>query len=140
MSHEPAHVIDFPGGCLCGAVRYVWSGMPLQVTHCHCQMCQRQHGAGCATYARVLKESLHIHAESGQVISYASSDKVLRQFCRTCGSSLFFDYAPMPHLMFVTVGTLDDSRHITPSRHIFMDSKAPWLEVHDDLPKFDEYP
>jgi hypothetical protein len=24
--------------------------------------------------------------------------------------------------------------------HIFVGSKAPWVELDDDLPKFDEYP
>jgi hypothetical protein len=39
------------GSCLCGAVRYEVEGPATEVTHCHCGMCRKQHGAAFATYA-----------------------------------------------------------------------------------------
>ena len=32
------------------------------------------------------------------------------------------------------------SPSIRPTKHIFVGSKAPWFEITDDLPQFDEYP
>ncbi|MBT9317995.1 GFA family protein [Leptothoe spongobia] len=39
------------GGCLCGKVRYEVTGRLFDVSHCHCSMCRRQHGAAFSTYA-----------------------------------------------------------------------------------------
>jgi hypothetical protein len=37
-------------------------------------------------------------------------------------------------------GPLDDDPQVRPLAHIFVASKAPWVELHDDLPCFDAYP
>ncbi len=39
------------GGCMCGAVRYVGTGKPYNVTHCHCLDCRRSAGAAFVTWA-----------------------------------------------------------------------------------------
>jgi hypothetical protein len=39
----------------------------------------------------------------------------------------------------VAMGSLRDVPSIRPSEHIFVGSKAPWFEITDDLPQFDEY-
>ena len=35
----------YEGGCLCGQVRFVAEGPPLQPHTCSCKMCQRHSGA-----------------------------------------------------------------------------------------------
>jgi hypothetical protein len=35
----------------------------------------------------------------------------------------------------VTAGSLDDSTEVEPSVHIFVETKVPWFNVHDTLPK-----
>ena len=35
----------FTGGCLCGSVRIVASGLPYRVGLCHCLDCRKHHGA-----------------------------------------------------------------------------------------------
>ena len=40
----------------------------------------------------------------------------------------------------VALGSLVDDAGIRPTEHIFVGSKAPWFEITDDLPQFDEYP
>jgi hypothetical protein len=34
------------------------------------------------------------------------------------------------------LGTLVDDPTIRPSEHIFVDSKAPWFTITDDLPRY----
>jgi len=40
----------------------------------------------------------------------------------------------------VAMGSLVDALSTTPTSHIFVGSKAPWFEITDELPQFDEYP
>ncbi len=46
------------GSCLCGEVKYRLLSDSKKVTHCHCTMCQKQHGAAFATYASLPKADL----------------------------------------------------------------------------------
>ena len=38
------------------------------------------------------------------------------------------------------MGTLIDTPAIRPTAHIFVGSKAPWHEITDDLPQYQEFP
>jgi hypothetical protein len=38
------------------------------------------------------------------------------------------------------LGALDDDPQCPPRGHIYVGSKAPWYEIHDSLPRFDEMP
>jgi hypothetical protein len=38
------------------------------------------------------------------------------------------------------MGTLVDAPDIKPSMHIFVESKAPWHEITDDLPQHARFP
>jgi hypothetical protein len=38
------------------------------------------------------------------------------------------------------MGGLDDPPPMRPQAHIFVGSKAPWYEITDDLPQYEEYP
>ena len=39
----------------------------------------------------------------------------------------------------VAMGSLADAPSIRPTEHIFVGSKAPWFEITDDLPQFEEH-
>ena len=41
--------------------------------------------------------------------------------------------------MHVAMGSLVDAPTIRPTEHIFVGSKAPWFEITDDLPQFEEH-
>jgi hypothetical protein len=43
-------------------------------------------------------------------------------------------------MWFFPVGTLDDDPGQRVQGHVFVGSKAPWVEITDDLPQFEEYP
>jgi hypothetical protein len=40
----------------------------------------------------------------------------------------------------VPAGTLDTAIHLKPTARIFVGSKAPWLELFDDIPRYEEMP
>jgi Glutathione-dependent formaldehyde-activating enzyme len=68
--------IDYSGGCLCGAVRYTVTGEIKDVSHCHCSMCRKAHGAAFATYASVSSQSFsgyssHLVIQSVSFVPFA---------------------------------------------------------------------
>ena len=42
-------MVDFSGGCFCGAVRYTASGDPVRMVNCHCDTCRKITGSAFAT-------------------------------------------------------------------------------------------
>jgi hypothetical protein len=124
------------GSCLCGGVRYEITGDLRGMTHCHCSMCRKSHGAAFATYAEV--ESRDIHFSKGQelISRYASSDSAQRSFCARCGSNLLFEPKETPNQVWVAAGGFDSDPKAAPRAHIYVDSKASWFSISDDLPQF----
>ncbi len=126
------------GACLCGSVRYEASGDLSDAGNCHCSMCRKAHGAAFATYASVEpKDFLWISGEH-LVSFYEASPGACRTFCRICGSTM--GATEDGRITSVTLGTIDGDPGVQPRSHIFVGSMAPWYEIHDDLPQFDEWP
>jgi hypothetical protein len=58
--------------------------------------------------------------------------------CGKCGSFLY-SVVRDGKWVHVTLGSLVDVPSRLPDHHIFVGSKAPWEEIVDELPQFDEY-
>jgi hypothetical protein len=127
------------GSCLCGGVQYQIDGEITLMANCHCSMCRKHHGAGFATFAGVKTAGFRWVKGEDLLARYESSPGHTRVFCRVCGSSLA-DPDPASAEFFLPAGTLDDDPGARPAANIFVASKAPWLEISDGLPQFDEYP
>ena len=122
------------GGCLCGAVRYQISGPPLRGTMCHCDVCRRISGAPLLAWA-ILASRQHSWTR-GEPTRFRSSQRVIRQFCHTCGSpiSFQFDDTISDRIFGVTVGSLDQPGAFPPTRHNWTSRKLPWITCTDGLP------
>jgi len=127
------------GSCLCSGVSYEIDGEAGLMAHCYCSMCRKQHGTSFATYVGVKASDFRWVRGEELVASYQSSPGLKRGFCRTCGSNLPVP-DPAEETFFIPAGTLDDDPGVRPAAHIFVASKAPWVEITDDLPQFDGYP
>jgi hypothetical protein len=97
-------------------------------------MCRKQHGAAFATYAEYARGEVEIVDANGSLASYRSSPRVLRQFCRTCGSSLFWSHDGAPDQLGVAVGTLNGEPDREPEAHLFVKDKPAWVRLCDELP------
>ncbi len=71
----------FTGGCLCGNVRIVASGLPYRVGLCHCLDCRKHHGA--------LFHASAVFPQNAVTIDGETRDYAGRFFCPRCGSSIF---------------------------------------------------
>jgi hypothetical protein len=103
-------------------------------------MCRKAHGAGFATYADVARSQVDIEDAQGALRHHRSSTKVSRSFCSICGSSLFWESDEAPKLLGIAVGTLDAELLRAPDAHIFVASKASWVEIIGSLPQHAEAP
>ena len=130
MSAEEIH----DGGCLCGAVRYRAHGLPTQVNHCHCRMCQRASGAPVVTWATFPAD--RVEWTTGTPARRRSSEIAERGFCASCGSALLWQEDARKELIDITAGTLDRPEAIRPEDHIFTESAVPWLRMDDGLPRY----
>jgi hypothetical protein len=126
------------GSCLCGRVKFEIQGKLGRSSHCHCSMCRKAHGAAFGSYAAVNVENFRIKAGEELILRYKSSPGVERTFCSRCGSTLQFISAKLPGIIDIALGVLDDDPGIRVPHHIFVGSKAPWVEITDGLPQFPE--
>src|SRR5713226_5823553 len=110
------------GSCLCAAVRYEVEGPATEVTHCHCWMCRKQHGAAFASYAGYPIDHLRVTAGQEALQTYGSGPTTERRFCRVCGSSLFWAETTGSRI-WVALGTLDGDPGRPIESHIFVESK-----------------
>jgi hypothetical protein len=123
------------GGCLCGAVRFVARGEPVNVAFCHCRTCQKAMGA--PFFARALYRADRVTV-SGATARFASSPELWRVFCPACGTTLFGARQDGGH-MGIALAAFDDQAALTPTHHFFVESQAPWARIDDDLPQYPQW-
>jgi hypothetical protein len=127
------------GTCLCGTVRYEVEGPLQMMLHCHCSMCRKHHGAPFATFAAVPFAGFRWKAGEDAITTYQSSERGKRYSCKICGS-----ITPMPAeemgVVILPVGNLQADIDERPEMHMFVESKAPWYEITDNLPQHAEWP
>lgn len=124
------------GSCLCGAVTYVLHAEPVWAHACHCSRCRKSRGSAFAVNLFVPLDALEFDQGVEHVVSFAPKDAERFQtaFCDTCGSKLPFPN-PSRGLAVVPMGSLDGDPPHGPKAHIYVDSKAPWYEITDALPR-----
>ncbi len=116
------------GGCLCGRVRYSFGGSPLLTAICHCRNCQRQSGSAFGIVAAVPGDDFVLDGETRTFDDSSDSGRtVARVFCPACGSPILSTIAPMPGIMLIKAGTLDDPSGLQPAIEVYCDRALPFL-------------
>lgn len=127
------------GECLCGAIAYEIEGKLGLVINCHCLRCRRWHGAAFRTRTIVsTKQFKWLRGEA--LLSKYPAPSATRTFCSICGSNLISLYENNPQYIGLPIGGLDQDPHARPTMNIFVGSKAPWYDITDGLPQYDEWP
>ncbi|WP_312924882.1 GFA family protein [Stutzerimonas nitrititolerans] len=128
---------EHTGGCLCGAVRYVFTGEPRSVSLCHCSHCQKLSG-GSFTINLVVREQdfaqqgiTSIFEDTGD-----SGNQVQRHFCGDCGSHILAKIASAPGKIVLKGGTLDHPNSFTPQAEIYTGRASPWLLPVENTQRF----
>ena len=111
---------QYAGGCLCGAVRLTAGGRPYRVGICHCMDCRKHHGAVFHTFAVFPEKAVQIE---GRTAEYRN-----RNFCPTCGSSLFGRNGDE---IEIHVGCLDAANQLKPTYENWIIRREGWLPLFD---------
>jgi hypothetical protein len=125
------------GKCQCGAVHYTVADEFVYAANCHCSGCRAATGSAFKAFAGIEREKLEI--TKGQDDVFIVGEKHANDTrCGVCGSFLY-SVVRDGTFVHVAMGSLVDTPSIRPTEHIFVGSKAPWFEITDDLPQFDEH-
>jgi len=127
------------GRCLCGGVRFEITRADGPFELCHCNRCRKASGSAYAAglYVRADRYRLERGGEligeyEAPILEAPPAYRV--RFCTRCGSPL---PVPSPDGVWyeVPAGLLDDDPQVRPDKHIYVECKAPWEDITDELPR-----
>jgi len=105
--------------------------------YCHCSRCRRSTGASFSTAAIANRRDFSLIAGQDLLSKFESSEGIRRHFCSRCGSPLYTTSEQSTETLWFSSGTLDGDPLIRPSFHRNVGDRAPWVEIADDLEKFE---
>lgn len=123
----------FTGRCLCGAVTFRCTELPLWQAHCHCESCRRATASPFTSFFGVRNGTWDW--TGAPPATYNSSPGVQRDFCPTCGTQMAFRSTRWPDETHFYAATLHDPTTYAPTRHHHAAERLPWLHLADDLPQ-----
>ncbi len=125
------------GSCLCGGVAYQLVRRGHFINNCHCSRCRKATGGAFSSNLHISKD--HFQWLKGEELlrTFRKTENLIISFCEICGSRL---PSVLDHLNHVVVpaGTLDDDPDLRPIVNIYVGSKAPWYQISDGLPAYEE--
>ena len=109
--------------------------------NCHCSRCRRGRSAAHATNAFFRREQLRWIRGEDRVEDFAlpGAKRFGQAFCRRCGGLVARVVASTGYVV-VPCGSLEAFPGKQLRGHIFTGSKAPWYEITDGLPQWEELP
>ena len=123
------------GRCLCGQVTFEYEGPENWSGHCHCESCRRNTSSPFTSFLGVAKTA---YRYTGKMpAAYESSPGVRRLFCATCGSPVAYESDRWPEETHFYAASLEKPEAYRPEFHVFWSEKVPWIDLADDLPKYD---
>src|SRR5437867_2809939 len=110
----------------------------LEARHCHCDRCRKHSGTAVCTRARVRRDQFRLLQGEELIKVYGKGVGAVKAFCINCGSSLFGGDWPDAPQVSIRMGAFDDDPGIRPQFHTFVDDRAPWDTITDNLPQYSE--
>jgi hypothetical protein len=122
-------MVEYSGGCQCGAVRFHVTGMLDDASICHCRMCQKAFGAYYAPL--VSTRGAALVWTRGTPARYQSSNLVARGFCAQCGTPLTYE---APDGVALAAGAFDDPAALPPHIQYGVEGRLPFTDSLHALP------
>ncbi len=127
------------GRCLCGGVRFEIARAVGPFELCHCTRCRKASGAAFAAMIGVRTADFRLLQGADLIVRYDAPiierpPAYRVSFCRRCGSPVP-DPDPNAEWFEIPAGLLEGDPEVRPDKHIFVEHKAPWFTITDDLPQ-----
>ncbi len=132
----------YPGGCVCGAVRYRLTAEPLTLYACHCTDCQKRSGSAFGLSMWVLREALELTQgePARHDLALDGGRRSNARVCPRCATRLWSEPARRPEHAVLRPGTLDDTSWLKPVAHIWTRSAQPWFRFAPGVTTYDTQP
>lgn len=129
------------GSCLCGEVAYEIVGTPVAMYQCHCSRCRKARAAAHGANLFYRSSDFRWTRGEAQVVDYKlpAAERFGVAFCARCGGSTP-RVTPGGAIVVVPAGALDTDPGMRPLAHIFVESKAPWFDITDEIPQLADGP
>ena len=124
------------GSCLCGNIRFEYSGELGSITQCHCIQCRKSNGTAFAANCSIDRSQFNIVDGEDSIKEYESTTGKYRAFCNNCGSPIYSRRDSLPDKLRLRIGLVDSEIDQKPAFHIFIASKAEWYEICDEIPQY----
>jgi hypothetical protein len=127
------------GQCSCGEVQFVVENAFEYSFYCHCSRCRARTGSAFAAIAGISIEKVQVTAGSDRLLIEGDCADGYGARCSRCHAFLFAAVRER-HYMHVSLGVVSGMPNRLPDHHIYVGSKAPWFEITDGLPQYEELP
>ena len=113
------------GGCLCGKIRFTFSGSVNWSGYCHCASCRRNCAAPVTAFIGVPKGAFRWAGDAPA--AYRSSDHATRFFCDRCGTPMAYASTKYPDEIHLYTASLDRPEAHPPTTQYHLDERIAWL-------------
>jgi hypothetical protein len=133
------HLGTLQGQCSCGEVRFTVENAFEYAFFCHCSRCRLRTGSAFATIAGIAIDKVEVSKGQENLLIEGECSDGYGARCSRCYAFLFAAVRDRQY-MHVSLGVLTGTPNKLPDHHIYVGSKAPWFEISDALPQYDELP
>jgi len=127
------------GRCSCGEVRFTVEDEVEYAFYCHCTRCRLRTGSVFAAIAAVGIDKVEVTAGDKSLLIEGECSDGYGARCSQCHTFLFAAVRGRQYL-HISLGALAGAPSRVPDRHIYVGSKAPWYQITDGLPQYEELP
>jgi hypothetical protein len=125
------------GSCLCGGVRFEIAEVAGPFELCHCSRCRKASGSAFVAGLGVRTKDFRLIDGRELIRTYDAPilehpPAYTTSFCSCCGSPVP-NPDPKSEWFEVAAGCLDDDPELVPDKHIFIEDKAAWFKITDEL-------
>jgi hypothetical protein len=133
------HLGTLHGQCSCGEVRFEVQNAFEYAFYCHCSRCRLRTGSAFATIAGIAIDKVEVTTGQENLLIEGEVSDGYGARCGRCHAFLFAAVRDRQY-MHVSLGVLTGTPNKLPDHHIYVGSKAPWFQITDALPQYDELP
>lgn len=117
---------EYDGACMCGSIRFSFSGAPAFVADCACDSCRRAHGATAVCWVGVKENQFRIDHGADLLRWYRSSAESERGFCSRCGTRILFRSSKWPGEVHMAVACMTSPHDLKSTGVAFREEFPPW--------------